>query len=284
MADRFTSTTRRRPNSSESILLTIAVAIAVAAYWKFAPHSAGAWESAATQMGKKTPGPVLFYPAWERDVLRALPDTPLVMLDGPTHMDLAGLGHVNFASDTGRPEEAIDNLFTLIEMRDFAGKAVSILKTADHSLIADWNDLSVSVEDPPGIANCTRHGERFLCPDPDYQFKLENALFMRTTVRCLWVKSKPGRPYIVALNDLDKSPLHQMAVYLGLPDVTPDDVNATMPADVDVRIDDVAAGQMTSGPSGHWQKLRLQQAKAMSRVELSVQSPGGVCLDMELLP
>ena len=279
MADGFQlGRSRRRASSGESWLFALAIAVGIFAFWRYSPIAPGAWEAAATQAHKKLPRTVLFYPAWEREVLARMRALPVVLLDGPAHLDLAGLKEVLFASEIVEPDAVVRNLFALVEWRDFAGKPFALLRVADRSVSHDFAGMGVFVEDPPGIEQCHRDGSSFKCRDT--LVELRRATFGESQSRCVWVQTPKGRDVSLRFaRTSEDEALKEAALYLGVPD---GQVGTT--ARANLRINDNVVASLDLGiEAGRWQQGRTVLAPGTHSIEVSVTSDTGVCIDAELM-
>ncbi len=268
---------RKRAQSGESWLFVLAIAAGIFAYWRYSPSAPGDWEAAATQAHKKMPRVVLFYPAWEREVLQRMKELPVVLLDGPAHLDLAGLHQVLFASDTDEPRGLVNNLYSLREWRDFAGKPFAVLQVADRSLVHDFATLEVFVEDPPGVDACPREGDAFRCRD--VLVELRRAAFTQSQSRCVWVQTPAHREVTLRFppQPTDEA-FKRAALYLGAPDG-----HAAADANGFLRINDDVVMELALGTDkGRWRDRHTELAPGARVIELSVESAAGVCADLEL--
>ena len=264
---------KRRASGGDGFFIALALVAVVLSYLRFAPRSAGAWDTAAGQVAKKLPSIIFFYPAWQRQVLHELQDAPVVMLEGREHFSLAGLGHVLFASEDAAPEQIIDNLFVVSELRDFAGKAMQVLSVADASLVSDFSNLSVITEDPPGIADCLKQGEGYHCPAGALSVQRRN--FRGRPTVC--VEAHGDEPLSIVWARSNAVALRHAQIYLGVPDGPPSD------AKLDARVEGRVVGHLVAPAPGRWvhAPLRLSDSR---RVELTVTARTPVCLDLEVMP
>ena len=264
---------KRRSSGADGFILALALVVVVLTYLRFAPRSAGAWDTAAGQVAKKLPSIIFFYPAWQRQVLHELQDAPVIMLEGREHFALAGLGHVLFASEEAAPEQVIDNLFVVSELRDFAGKAMQELTVADASLETDFAQLSVITEDPPGIANCLKQGAEYHCPAG--ALSVQRRSFRGRPAVC--VEAHGDEPLSIVWARTNAVTLRHAQIYLGVPDGAPSE------AQLDARVEGRVVGHLAAPAPGHWvhAPLRLSDSR---RVELTVTARTPVCVDLEVMP
>lgn len=269
---------RRRGRSHGGTLLAVALGVLALTYWRFAPGRAGPWEAAGTQIEKKLPRLVLFHPAWQSEVLDRMPSLPIVLIDGRQHLDLAGFGEVLFASETAQPETLVDNIYALEEWRDFAGKAVAVLRVAAHSLSVDFQQLRVAIEDPPGVAFCNGTGVKRTCERQGVVVERRDVMIGGAKTRCVWVEAKGGREVALRLPLADLETLTRAQIYLASPDGAPSGA-----ARATLRIDDRDVVTATGGAAGKWYEAPAELTVGAKRLEVAVTSDAGVCVDVELL-
>ncbi len=250
-------------------------------WWRFAPGRSGAWEAAAKQIENKLPRVVLFHPSWQRDVLERMPQLPLVLLDGRQHLDLAGFGEVLFASESAQPESVLINAYTLEEWRDFAGKAVAVLKVPVHSLSVDFRKVRAFVEDPPGIAECPVKGEQRLCERQAVRVERREIMVGHAKTRCVWVEAPSGTEVSLRfdLGPLDE--LSKTALYLTRPDGS-DPAAATVTLHAD-EASILTIENKADEPTGAWKQQMTDLRLGTQRIELGVVAERGVCVDLELM-
>ncbi len=250
-------------------------------WWRFAPGRSGAWEAAAKQIENKLPRVVLFHPSWQRDVLERMPQLPLVLLDGRQHLDLAGFGEVLFASEAAQPESVLINAYTLEEWRDFAGKAVAVLKVPVHSLSVDFSKVRAFVEDPPGIAECPAKDEQRLCARQNVRVERREIMVGHARTRCVWVEA-PSNTEVSLRFDLGQlDALSKTALY-----VTRPDGSEPAAATVTLRADEASILTVQNNanePTGEWKQQVTDLRLGTQHIELSIMSDRGVCVDLELM-
>lgn len=258
-------------------MLFFALATLIGAYWRFAPGPSEEWKTAGTLIEKKIPRLVLFHPAWHADVLDRMPQLPILLLDGPQHLDLAGFGEVLFASEDAQPEALINNLYTLDEWRDFNSKAVAVLRVAAHSLSVDFPRVQAMVEDPPGMAMCNGTESSRKCERQGVLVERRTVMIGGVRSRCLWVEGKSGGEVVLQLPLPDLQEQKVAVLYLANKDGGAGD------ATVILRIDDADVATLKSGAPG-WQQEKLALRTGSKRLEVAVKSKQGACVDVELAP
>lgn len=270
---------RKRSSSTDTVLLLFSCVVAAGAYFKFSPTTTGTWEAAATQAQKKLPRPVLFYPAWERDVLRRMQGLPVVLLDGPSHLDLAGLDRVLFAADATPPERIVENLHVLEEWRDFAGKPFAVLRVASHSLAVDLPALEVFAEEVPGIKRCDRDGNGWACKRVGSLAPKVWAQGGRDN-RCLWVKTEPGREVSLRFVGVDLTAMSQAELFL----THTTDSAEVGESQLSLMSDDIPVANLAVAASKRGLERRaVALSPGTGRLEVTVKAEAGACVDVELL-
>ncbi len=268
---------KRRGGSGESWLLLLSLIVTTVCYYRYvAPTAGGSWEAASTQIHKKFDRVLLFHPAWERGALHDLPEMPVVMLDGPQHLDLAGLREVLFASEGTQPEAVVNNLFVLTEWRDFAGKAVAVLRVAERGLSVDFSHLSLAVDDPPGIATCDVAGDVAKCNQPNVIIERRHNWPEHASSRCLWVRTNPDRPLYARWKDLQGYPQKRARLFAWRP--TDDDEGK------DATIALFSRGQRVAILAQDENGETVVLPNASDQIEVVIDSPSGACFDVELMP
>lgn len=279
---------RRRSSQLDSYFLVVAVIACVWGYFKLAPRAGGTWETTAAQVMKKQPTVVIYHPASDRSVLHALPDVPLLLVAGKQHYDFSGLQRVLFYSDQKEPVELVDNLTRVVEIRDFAGKAMSVLDVADRSLVGDFADptrVSVFREEPPGVAECERKAGLSDCAR-DGRVTLSYEQVGGHEVRCLRVEPSRDepltlvwrhRPHLAEGAKAGEPRLQRARVYVAWPDR----VNESAKMSGEIRIDGRLFGALPTPRKGSFASTDLDVFSAET-IDFSVFSNEPVCLDLEV--
>ncbi len=264
---------RRRGASSDGLLLLFGVVVfSSGALWRFAPRGDDGWQTAAGLIGKKLPSIILYAPAWRRDILHELDHAPVVMLNHGEHLTLAGLGRVVYASDDVPAAAALGNWTSLMELRDFGGKAVEVLRVADRSLVRDFSELSVIIDDPPGIANCPKTADGYHCDNGDVTLSREN--FSGNLTDCLRVHGGETLSIVWAAGQDAK--LRYGEIFLGVPDG-----GASANTLLEARVDGRLGARLKPAQPGAWVHAPLPVGDAR-RVELTVRAEKPVCVDVEV--
>lgn len=282
MADLYLGGGRRKRSTSVDVyFLLLALIGCVWGYFKLAPRAGGTWETTAAQVMKKQPTVVLYHPASDRSVLHALPDVPLLMVSSKQHYDFSGLQRVLFYSDTEAPEKMIDNLVHLVEIRDFAGKAMSVLDVADHSLVGDFADpkrFTAYREEPPGVVACERKGGQLDCAQ-DGRVSLTYEAVGGREVRCLKVEPSRDEPLTLVWNHGGELRLKSARVYVAWPDQVPEQAKMSG----EIRIDGRLYGPLPDAKRHEFAQVDVNVFSART-IDLTVFANEPVCIDLEVNP